>query len=196
MEDSHNPSYVTILDTNKRIRFSVRSYESNLPKKAKSDPKLVYKYLNSKQQVNQPIKALRIGIQTVTNQVEIDYELSKYFQSVFCPDSESSIPHFEPKIVSKSDPNSDDVVNINSLLSKLKSLNPNKAIGPDKVHGRVLKNTADAIITPIALIFRKSFDSGEVPIIWKQANVTPLHKSGSKFHASNYRQVRLISLNH
>ncbi|CAF0977191.1 unnamed protein product, partial [Brachionus calyciflorus] len=34
----------------------------------------------------------------------------------------------------------------------------------------------------------------EVPKYWKQANVTPLHKNGSKLESSNYRPVSLTSV--
>ena len=39
-----------------------------------------------------------------------------------------------------------------------------------------------------------SYDSGEIPDIWKLANVVPMHKKGSKSEVSNYRPISLTSL--
>ena len=50
---------------------------------------------------------------------------------------------------------------------------------------------ADAIAIPISLIFRKSYVSGEIPQVWKRANVSPLFKSGSRINSENYRPVSL-----
>jgi hypothetical protein len=44
------------------------------------------------------------------------------------------------------------------------------------------------------LIFKKSIDSGVLPDIWKEANVTPLFKKVSKLKPSNYRPVSLTSI--
>ena len=36
-------------------------------------------------------------------------------------------------------------------------------------------------------------DQGHVPIIMKQANITPIHKGGSRSEAKNYRPISLTS---
>ncbi len=46
----------------------------------------------------------------------------------------------------------------------------------------------------IIIIFNKSLQLGEVPDIWRQANVTPIYKKGSKSVALNYRPVSLTSV--
>ena len=38
-----------------------------------------------------------------------------------------------------------------------------------------------------------SVDSGEVPMIWREANVSPIFKKGSKLEPVNYRPVTLTS---
>ena len=44
---------------------------------------------------------------------------------------------------------------------------------------------------PLSLLFAYT---GEVPIEWREANITPLHKKGSKLEAANYRPVSLTSI--
>ena len=43
-------------------------------------------------------------------------------------------------------------------------------------------------------IFWKSVDSGEVPSLWRQANVTPIFKKGDRTLMSNHRPVSLTSV--
>lgn len=55
----------------------------------------------------------------------------------------------------------------------LEELDENKAIGPDNIHPRVLKNCAAAIAKPLELIFRRSVLEDQAPELFKQANVKP-----------------------
>ena len=82
----------------------------------------------------------------------------------------------------------------NDVCEKLKRLKEDKACGPDGIHPKLLKECADIIAKPLYLIFSKSLESGVVPTDWKLANISPIHKKGSRALASNYRPVSLICL--
>ena len=59
----------------------------------------------------------------------------------------------------------------------------------------VLKSCAQSWATPLAVIFRKSIDSGEVSDAWLEANVTPLYKKkGSRLDAVNFRLISPTSV--
>ncbi|GAB0180473.1 spindle and kinetochore-associated protein 3 [Grus japonensis] len=55
-----------------------------------------------------------------------------------------------------------------------------KSMGPDGIHPRVLRELADVIVRPLSIIFQWSWESGEVPVDWKLANVVPVFKKGKK----------------
>ena len=52
----------------------------------------------------------------------------------------------------------------------------------------------DEVSAPLAIIFDKSMDEGVVPQQWRDANVTPIYKKGSKYDPGNYRPVSLTSI--
>ena len=70
----------------------------------------------------------------------------------------------------------------------------NKSAGPDGIHPRILKETAEVICIPLAIIFNKSIQEGHVPQGWKDAHVTALHKKGSKSNPENYRPISLTAV--
>ena len=49
------------------------------------------------------------------------------------------------------------------MLQYLATLNEMKFPGPDELHQRVLKELAEEISEPLAIIFEKSWRTGEVP---------------------------------
>ncbi|CAM5095592.1 unnamed protein product, partial [Natator depressus] len=76
----------------------------------------------------------------------------------------------------------------------LEKLDVHKSMGPDELHPRVLKELADVIAEPLAIIFENSWRTGEVPDDWKKANVVPIFKKGKKEDPGNYRPVSLTSV--
>ena len=80
------------------------------------------------------------------------------------------------------------------IESILRKVNSNKACGPDAIHGKILKNCAASLSTPLSLIFSLSYNTGSIPKEWKVANVVPVHKKGSKDDVENYRPISLTSL--
>ncbi|CAM4618109.1 unnamed protein product [Caretta caretta] len=59
---------------------------------------------------------------------------------------------------------------------------------------RVLKELADVIAEPLAIIFENSWRFWEVPDDWKKANVVPIFKKGKEEDPGNYRPVSLTSV--
>jgi len=67
-------------------------------------------------------------------------------------------------------------------------------MGPNGIHHRVLKELANVTAGPLPIIFQWSWESGEVTVAWKLANVVPVSKKGKKEDPGNYRPVGLTSV--
>ena len=85
----------------------------------------------------------------------------------------------------------DIAVSKDGVIKLLKGLNPSKALGPDELHPRVLKELATELGLVFAHLFQQSIDTGEIPKEWSLANICPLFKKSDRSPACNYRPVSL-----
>ena len=80
------------------------------------------------------------------------------------------------------------------IANKIKKMKDNKSHGVDGIPPKLLKEIVEQISTPLAKCFNLSLEEGIVPSEWKEANVTPLFKKGSRNKPDNYRPVSLTSV--
>jgi hypothetical protein len=76
----------------------------------------------------------------------------------------------------------------------LKTINPDKAYGPDNISPRLIKEAGSTITAILTKIFNKSLQLAKFPLIWKRANVLPIYKKAENFITTNYRPVSLLSI--
>ena len=69
------------------------------------------------------------------------------------------------------------VVTEQSVARKLREVSTSRASGPDDIPNWVLKEYADILAVPIAVILNASFSEVSVPRVWKLADVPPLPKA-------------------
>ena len=74
------------------------------------------------------------------------------------------------------------------------NMKENKSPGVDGISPKILKETVEQISTPLAHVFNMSLQEGIVPLEWKEANIVPLFKKGSRNKSVNYRPVSLTSV--
>ena len=80
------------------------------------------------------------------------------------------------------------------VMERLSELDTTKACGPDKIPARLLKECSEQIAPSLCSLFNHSLSLGQIPLEWKSADVTPIHKKDSKEAAKNYRPISLLPL--
>ena len=86
------------------------------------------------------------------------------------------------------------VVTPEVVASKINNMKENKSPGVDGISPKIRKETAQQISMPLAHVFNMSLQEGIVPLEWKEANIIPLFKKGSRNKSVNYRPVSLTSV--
>ncbi|XP_069164081.1 uncharacterized protein [Procambarus clarkii] len=114
-------------------------------------------------------------------------------------DPERQPPHLAPSTVSRM---TEVVIKQAQVLHLLNTLDTSKAVGPDKVSPRLLRNCADLrtrlllllLAPPLTFLFQLCLVQGMWPSLWKKVDFVPVHKKKSRSLVGNYRPVSLLSI--
>lgn len=175
------------------IRKAKREFEREIARQTKSKPKAFFKYANSKLKTHSGIADLtREDGSTTEGDQEKAEVLNDFFASVYTHEDMSNMPSFEnEKIIENME---DFTIQESDVLNQLKVLNSSKAQGPDKIHPRLLKEASKELAGPLSILFNRSLKERKVPNDWKEGQVSPICKKGSRSSPSNYRPVSLTSI--
>ena len=66
------------------------------------------------------------------------------------------------------------------IISLIRKINPNKAIGSDGISGQMLLLCDESVMLPLQIIFSNILSTPIYHDIWKHANVTTIFKKGGK----------------
>ena len=196
-KDTSHPAYITAAKkAHDQVKDARRNFEHCLAKKIKEDRKSFFAYVRSKSKSNVTVGSLVSEHGQITSDPEEKAEiLNDFFCSVFTKEINSDMPVPDTCFAGNNDDRLEDIaITPELILKKLQQLKLDKAAGDDNLSPRLLKSISSEIALPIAMIFRKSLDSGCVPRDWRTANITPLFKKGKRSQAENYRPVSLTSL--
>ena len=169
------------------IRQSKRSYEQKLACTIKNYSKSFYAYVRSKQNVQDKVGNI------ISQGFLMVVDLNGYFSSVFTKEDINSLPVADAKFQeAKSDYLGPSVVTPEMVAKKIKAMKDNKSPGVDGIPPKLLMETVEQISIPLARVFNLSLKV--VPFEWKEANIIPLFKKGSRNKSENYRPVSLTSV--
>ena len=145
---------------------------NNLVGVVKANPRDFYRYIKNQKKDVQCIPPLkkRQGRGLAQSDFEKASEFNGQFTDVFTKTEHSQVP-----LLDRSTPFMDDIVVTKEGVTKLlKGLNPSKALGPDELHPRVLKELATELGPVFDHLFQHSIDKGEIPKEWSLTNICPL----------------------
>ena len=177
----------------REIKADVRKqhdlYVNNLVGDVKANPRDFCRYINSQKKDTQGISPLKRknGKGVAQSDLQKAEEFNGQFTDVFSKNEHTQVP-----LLDRSAPFMNDIaVSKDGVIKLLKDLNPSKALGPDELHPRVLKELAKELGPVFAHLFQQSIDTGEIQKEWSLANICPLFKKSDRSLACNYRPVSL-----
>ena len=178
------------------VRKSKRSFEHKLAQHIKSDSKSFYAYVRCKQNVRDKVGPLEDNAGNIITQgFLMAEELNMHFSLVFTREDTCSLPVPETKLnESEGERLGQLVVTPEVVASNINNMKENKSPGVNGISPKILKESVEQISTPLAHVFIMSLQEGIVPLEWKESNVIPLFKKGSRNKSVNYRPVSLTSV--
>ena len=189
--------YIAFKDIEAKVKKTVHKAKKELERKlafeAKKNPKAFYKYINSKKSNRESIGPLKVNDTLVEDDQDIADNLNNFFSSVFTSEDLSNLPTLN-NMKENITPLLSVPISKSLVKDKLLKLKPLSAPGPDGVNPRILIELADELSEPLSIIFNLALTNSSVPSVWKQANVTPIFKKGTKSSPGNYRPVSLTSI--
>ena len=199
-EARRNALLTQLIDTEKQLSKSHEEQRDFEEKKAveniKKNPKFFFTFGRKFSKVKTGVgPLLNIAEKLISAPSEMAELLSEQYSSVF------STPLYDNLHISSLFPDTNDSDNYmhniafsdTELADAMYELSSNAAPGPDGFPSILLKRCRHALSVPLAKIWRKSLNDGEIPNICKSALISPIHKGKSKAVPKNYRPVALTS---
>ena len=170
------------------IRKSKRALKKILAGNIKNYSKSFYAYVRSKQKVRNKVGPLENNSENIISAgFQMAEVLNEYFSSVFSTEDISSLPvPFTKFEDNKSEHLGQLFVTPEMIANKIKKMKDNKSPGVDGIPLKLLKEIVEQISTPLTKVFNLSLE-------WKETNIKPLFKKGSRNKPEIYRPVSLTS---
>ena len=170
---------------------------TNNPKQAW---KTVNKILNRKQECGSEINCINSQSGQITCSNELAESFNNYFTNIgpnianTIENSDVNFMDYLNDTIKTKNVFKFQVISVTKVVSLLRSLNPCKSTGIDKIPAKIIRIAAPVIAESLTKIFNTAICSETVPFDWKVARVIPLHKSGPRNLFNNYRPVSILSV--
>ena len=156
-----------------------KQYERKLASQAKTNPKAIYKYINSRLKIQKEITEVHIDCDSTDSELTDNKKIivdifAKYFASIFNKDNNDVLPIIDN--LPCDSPMDICIITEKMVSEQLQNLDITKSPGPDCINARLLKELHDAIVKPLTNLFNNSLKQKIVPHEWKKAHVAPIHK--------------------
>ncbi|CAB4017509.1 Hypothetical predicted protein, partial [Paramuricea clavata] len=176
------------------VKKKHREYLRKIETSFATNPKLFWTYhkaiLHSRSKQTSDIVFNGITAKSSAEKTEL---LNSYFSSVFTTSS-TDIGDCDGEASETESGLGELTVDVAEVENYLRNLDITKASGPDKIPARLLKECGRQIAPSICELFNVSLRVGRLPVEWKSANVTPVHKKHLKELAENYRPISLLPI--
>ena len=156
----------------------------------KENPKILHNFVTRKIKVREKVSPLKNSRGKICCDSRLNGELlENQFESVFVRENLNNIPDIERTMGDISDI----LINEYIVKNKLSKLKEDKAMSPDGIHLKVLRECAEQLNDLLTKLFKLSLRNGVVSESWRRADVSPIFKKGSLRKVKNYQPVSQTS---
>ena len=165
-QNNSREHYDKFKKTRKITRYFIRKHEDIIATETKTNPKKYWNYASSAKPRRHFIPYLTTPSGKIIDHAEIAETLNKQYSSVYTVENSRNIPDTWEYPVNVTIPMV--VIFESDVQKQLKKLDTSKSKGPNGIHSRLLKETAELKSSPLAKIFKKSLKEKVFPSDWKK----------------------------
>lgn len=191
MTDWSEYKFLRNVCTTKTRKAKSDYYKNSLSNDFKN-PKQFWKKLNAllnKSTDNPPVK-LRINSLIISDPADIANAFNQHFASI------SSLISYDlsfPSPLENTHSQSYSFIPIRPIDVQQAISDISSGSGsPDGLDIKFIKLASHILAYPLSDLFNLSLDTCSVPLMWKTARITPLHKGGDSLDVNNYRPISII----
>ena len=176
------------------IEEESRRKEEEAIRKIKNNPHAFYSFANSKRKQKCKIGPLIDSDGNLQSDPKVMADLlQKQYTKVFSEEEDNTPDNQDNTSSNTGKVFSDIEFSENDIIKAINSMPENSSPGPDKFPSILIKRCKEELSAPFYTLWRKSMDTGIVPIGLKQQTIVPIFKKESKANPANYRPVSLTS---
>ena len=174
------------------IRHERKAYLREIANEAFTNPKRFWSYFKFKNKKSPIPESVTLKGVPVSEDQARAKAFNDYFKSIYKNHLCCAVPDTCP--LHPDIPELIDAIQVSSaeICELLSTLDTSKATGPDNLPVVILKNCANSLSPSLTAFINASLRSGFYVSEWKQANISPIHKKGSRQEIENYRQISLL----
>ena len=169
-----------------------REKEQRAVETIKENSRYFFTYAKTKSKVKIPIGPLEEHGNIISDPYGMSQILQNQFQSVF---SQPVFSQTELNMLTEGRNQGFCYLNVSEedIDEAIKQISSGSAPGPDGIPPVLLKECSSSLKKPISMLWNKSLTSEQIPEALKLGLIIPVHKSGSRGEAKNYRPITLTS---
>ncbi|XP_061519784.1 uncharacterized protein LOC133395103, partial [Anopheles gambiae] len=168
-------------------RVLYRSFIRRTERQLFSKPTRFWSFWNKRRNIRSIPPSMSYNGQTSIDTSDICNTLANRFADAF------TLPVLNPNTLAEATRNTpSDAIDFiiptidEALIARtLNDIKPSTSSGPDNIPAYILKHCRQSLAPILAKIFNDSLMRGTYPESWKHARMIPIHKKGSRLHASN-----------
>lgn len=162
-------------------------YISHVNNSIPNNIKFFWSFVKNMKRSSQAVASYFLNNESASSPTEICNLFADHFSSVFTS-SDSPVPEYQYNSTINLH---SCVLDVESVESKLSSLDPYKGPGPDEIPPSVLKYCSVLLAPHLTVIFNRLLQLGIFPDILKSSFVVPIHKSSDVANVRNYRPIAI-----